>query len=207
MVHEMLCLFRYLSGGREGSAMLHKPDSFPLGAICPVSFLWRPSIDSSGDGVDPAARSLWLWLHPAVYDEVLTLLQQLTDAASAPSDARITVASASEQSTRAPPSSPAADPMAGTVTDSVPMDLSRSANVSATPSVTVRALQPDLLRFEVYGSRANAVLGTVLRPHPTASSDNAQVSVFVRSATLALSLGIQKAECESSFLISLLLHR
>ncbi|XP_062583770.1 ribonucleases P/MRP protein subunit POP1-like [Saccostrea cucullata] len=54
----------YLEGTREGSCVLYKQDQYPLGAICPVTFLWRPRTESH------SLRQLWIWCHPASYNEL-----------------------------------------------------------------------------------------------------------------------------------------
>ena len=56
----------FLKGTREGSVMLFHKNSYPFGAIGRVSFLWKllPQ-DKSED------RTLWIWVHPAFYQEVL----------------------------------------------------------------------------------------------------------------------------------------
>jgi hypothetical protein len=53
--------------------MLHHPAAFPLGAIAPVSFVWRPlSNPSDGD-----ARQLWVWVHPSASAELLQCFHKI----------------------------------------------------------------------------------------------------------------------------------
>lgn len=82
------CNEMYLSGARQGVAMLYTPGSFPLGAIAPTSFLWRQQLENEteneneGEGESGSengntnGRQLWLWLHPAVAQSTVSLLQQ-----------------------------------------------------------------------------------------------------------------------------------
>lgn len=74
---------RFLAGGEEGRSMLYYENQFPSGAICPVTFMWRP-LQADERTVDAATgsskfelrtdwqeskRQLWLWIHPAAFME------------------------------------------------------------------------------------------------------------------------------------------
>lgn len=74
---------RFLAGGDEGQSMLYYENQFPSGAICPVTFMWRP-LEADVRGTDAATgsttfelradwqatkRQLWLWIHPAAFAE------------------------------------------------------------------------------------------------------------------------------------------
>ncbi len=50
-----------------GTMTLYHPNKFPLGAIAPVSFLWK-------HGKVEGKKKLWLWVHPAAYEELLDAL-------------------------------------------------------------------------------------------------------------------------------------
>lgn len=81
---------RFLSGGEEGQSVLYHEGQFPSGAICPVSFMWRPlQADSrrAGDIADDSnkkfelhadwqetKRQLWLWVHPAAFMEAASAI-------------------------------------------------------------------------------------------------------------------------------------
>ena len=52
-----------------GNMMLHHPATFPMGAIAPVSFLWRPLPNPSSD--PDVRRQLWVWVHPSASAELL----------------------------------------------------------------------------------------------------------------------------------------
>ena len=60
-----------LKGNDEGRVMLYKKDSYPRESIGWVNFCWR-----YGDS-DPQSRSLWLWAHPAFYQELLVELRNV----------------------------------------------------------------------------------------------------------------------------------
>jgi ribonuclease P/MRP protein subunit POP1 len=63
----------FLDGTREGSVMLFHQNTFPYGAIGMVSFLWKPSeeIKSNDDTEINETRTVWIWVHPAFYQELL----------------------------------------------------------------------------------------------------------------------------------------
>ena len=78
----------YRGGQREGELLLHHPDRHPYGLIAPVKFQWQPPSfppdslsSSSGQSLLPVSsstpRRLWLWLHAAVYEELLQLLSSV----------------------------------------------------------------------------------------------------------------------------------
>ncbi|CAG0897260.1 unnamed protein product [Darwinula stevensoni] len=52
---------------REGCVVLYQPNTYPLGAIGPVSFLWLPSEEET-------ERRLWLWSHPSYAAQVQDVL-------------------------------------------------------------------------------------------------------------------------------------
>ncbi|TRY83315.1 hypothetical protein DNTS_006040 [Danionella cerebrum] len=71
---------RTLSGGFMGSGVLYKADQYPAGALGPVEILWRPRTSKqTTEGTDgeqatkhaAEERQLWIWLHPALKQDVL----------------------------------------------------------------------------------------------------------------------------------------
>ncbi|XP_063236324.1 ribonucleases P/MRP protein subunit POP1 [Bacillus rossius redtenbacheri] len=61
-----------LKGTREGSVAFYQRDAYPRGFVGPVSFTWRPGETEHG-------RTVWLWAHPAFYQEVLRELTTTLD--------------------------------------------------------------------------------------------------------------------------------
>lgn len=62
----------FLDGSREGSAMLFHQNTFPYGAIGIVSFLWKPPEEVKSNDMEISEnRTLWIWAHPAFYQELL----------------------------------------------------------------------------------------------------------------------------------------
>jgi len=65
--NEMLTSIPY-----PAKVMLYHAGQFPLGAIAPVSCLWR----ALRDGPNPEAKQqLWIWVHPSAYAELLQTLE------------------------------------------------------------------------------------------------------------------------------------
>lgn len=88
---------RFLAGAEEGQSMLYHEGQFPSGAICPVTFMWRPlATDSRSETVDKTnddssgfelhadwqatKRQLWLWIHPAAFMEAASAIASACDA-------------------------------------------------------------------------------------------------------------------------------
>lgn len=57
----------YAKGEREGSLMFFRYQSYPKGPLGNVYFLWDPF---SGEN-ENEKRSLWIWIHPAFYNDVI----------------------------------------------------------------------------------------------------------------------------------------
>ncbi|XP_054982812.1 ribonucleases P/MRP protein subunit POP1 [Sorex araneus] len=73
-----------LSGKRQGSLTLYRADGYPRAALGPVTFIWKPA-SCPGDGAE--TRQLWIWLHPALKQDILEAIQaacQCTEPAGAP---------------------------------------------------------------------------------------------------------------------------
>lgn len=53
--------------------MLYHQNAFPYGAIGRVSFLWKPAEIEPDDNMQQVneTRNLWIWVHPAFYQELL----------------------------------------------------------------------------------------------------------------------------------------
>ena len=67
----------FLTGGREGKAVIYRRGEYPQGAVGPVQFLWKalpPDIAEQEQGTiaDNEPTSLWVWSHPAMHEEVLS---------------------------------------------------------------------------------------------------------------------------------------
>ena len=58
----------FLKGNDEGRVMLYRKRRYPQECIGWVTYCWR-----YGD-TDPQSRSLWVWVHPAFYQQLLSEL-------------------------------------------------------------------------------------------------------------------------------------
>ncbi len=152
---------RYLSGAEEGEVLLYERDKYPTGAIAPVQFFWLPcqsvKNSSSGEGADSAEgncaaeRSLWLWVHAAVFDQVFHGLQEAV---------------------HAPPPTPASSQPFPASAD-IEVGAASAAHRAGVPAplrpVTVVSLARDFARFELRGAKTNEVLSELLRDPTTPS--------------------------------------
>ncbi|XP_075167124.1 POP1 ribonuclease P/MRP subunit isoform X2 [Haematobia irritans] len=59
----------FLTGRREGSADIFQIGQYPYKALGKISFMWRCEDDEGKDLKD--IRTIWLWIHPACYNQVL----------------------------------------------------------------------------------------------------------------------------------------
>ncbi|XP_008574159.1 PREDICTED: ribonucleases P/MRP protein subunit POP1 [Galeopterus variegatus] len=57
-----------LSGKRQGSVMLYRANKYPREMLGPVTFIWKSEM-IPGDTSE--SRQLWIWLHPAVKQDIL----------------------------------------------------------------------------------------------------------------------------------------
>lgn len=71
----------FIRGNREGLVDLFKIDSYPLNAIGNVSFLWKPEPDLE----IAQTRTIWIWIHPSFFNEVLEELVKLFELEIVPS--------------------------------------------------------------------------------------------------------------------------
>ena len=80
--------------GRAGSCVLHRRGEYPMGALCPAEFQWRPQPTTTSSPITAVtdgavSGTLWLWVHPAAKADVLAELSAVTS--SAGSDSSVTV--------------------------------------------------------------------------------------------------------------------
>ncbi|XP_072016978.1 ribonucleases P/MRP protein subunit POP1-like [Amphiura filiformis] len=67
----------YISGSHHGELTLYRKDKYPHSALCPVDFLWRALPSEEQEKQESRVeRQLWIWVHPACCDTVLT---EITD--------------------------------------------------------------------------------------------------------------------------------
>ncbi|KAJ2958269.1 hypothetical protein NQZ79_g6113 [Umbelopsis isabellina] len=61
---------RYVKGHRQGHSVLYHHMCYPQRAIGPITFLWQQKQDTS------SSRKLWMWIHPASFDEAWKCLSE-----------------------------------------------------------------------------------------------------------------------------------
>ena len=154
----------YLTGQREGEAVLYRPNAYPRGAVGPVHFLWQAmppdhaqlveaggagegeekavsmEIDSDGkllSGHSMNTSKLWIFSHPSMYEEVLKEVQVAVESACL----TVEPSSSGLSKPHTPPSSE-----------------------SAAAAVVVRSLKDELVRFRLIGPRSHALLMETLKP-------------------------------------------
>ncbi|CAM9426309.1 unnamed protein product [Lampetra fluviatilis] len=66
----------YLGGQRQGSLVMYRANGFPTQPLGPVSFLWRPLQMLDERETNTEHRQLWIWVHPAMKNEVLSELKE-----------------------------------------------------------------------------------------------------------------------------------
>lgn len=67
----------FLNGYCEGRVMVFKRNNFSSGPIGLVTFIWR-------SGETPAMRTLWIWSHPAFYQELFSELTEVLNYEAVP---------------------------------------------------------------------------------------------------------------------------
>lgn len=57
----------------SGKMMVYHANTFPMGAIAPINYMWRPTGESS------ASRQLWVWIHPSALPELMQVFNSIAD--------------------------------------------------------------------------------------------------------------------------------
>ena len=138
----------FLTGAREGRAMLYRAGGYPLGALGPVQFLWQaspplptdtPSLSVGREravAADSGPTSLWIWSHAAMHQEVLS---EVTGCVRMYNESH--------------------------------REESGEGEGEVAPVVTMRDMNSDLIRFRVIGPRSHALLMEALKPVFNTGSD------------------------------------
>lgn len=62
--------FRYIKGNKIGNTKIYKFKKYPFNTISPITFLWKSVQNNELNN----KRTLWLWVHPSSYQDVLNEL-------------------------------------------------------------------------------------------------------------------------------------
>ncbi|KAI8055247.1 ribonucleases P/MRP protein subunit POP1-domain-containing protein [Syncephalis plumigaleata] len=65
---------RFIAGSRQCTCTIHEFNTYPQRVIAPVMVVWQPVEDTPTDAV---IRRVWLWIHPAAFDQVEQLFIKL----------------------------------------------------------------------------------------------------------------------------------
>ncbi|WAR23624.1 POP1-like protein, partial [Mya arenaria] len=176
-----------LSGTREGQTMLYHHDSYPWKAIGPVSFTWNPSQpitvqNENESSSQPLAiqtangltnhRQLWLWCHPACFDEVwlelvksFSLTEKLmTKQNSASNDMKV-----DQEETAKETENEGINPA---VCDKFKADIGAENKES---NVKMKSLSGSINRFRLTGPESVAILMDILQPAKVMTSEEKKV--------------------------------
>ena len=58
----------FTDGPGERLAVVYRPGMYPGGVVGQVRYMWRPHVGDAGQCL------LWVWVHPAFYDEFVNIL-------------------------------------------------------------------------------------------------------------------------------------
>ncbi|XP_030638970.1 ribonucleases P/MRP protein subunit POP1 [Chanos chanos] len=167
-----------LSGRREGSVMLYRPDQYPSQALGPVLFLWRPCTKGS------AHRQLWIWAHPTVKQDLLPELKAVcqcseavvpsaTAAVPVPAPVPTPVPESTQPSPTGQPTSrkrkrtdgnPDGQPAKKIVGDGTRSPTTPVSWRSPVSGIVISDLSMEIVRYRLIGPLSHTVLSETLEP-------------------------------------------
>ncbi|XP_071117873.1 ribonucleases P/MRP protein subunit POP1-like [Haliotis cracherodii] len=146
---------QYVKGSKWGETVMFSQDQYPYQAIGRVSFLWRPP--QSEDSTD---RQLWLWSHPASFENIW---QELVKCVTL----EFGVSPLNEQT----PLQNGKEKTDGKTEDCTPekpdlRDLQFEAG-----GIKLKSLKDSLCRFRLTGHTSQAIVAEVLQPSDVSVAD------------------------------------
>ncbi|XP_062841503.1 ribonucleases P/MRP protein subunit POP1 [Trichomycterus rosablanca] len=179
-----------ISGQREGSVHLYKPDQYPHQPLGPVRFLWRPCSAGSSH------RQLWIWVHPTLKQDLLPELQAVCQCSEAVSPA---VEAEPSLTATAPVDASSEPPGTGrkrkrqddsSIYPPAKRILGDGTRLSTTPvswkssqtDIVISDLTLELVRYRLTGPLSHSVLCETLQPS-TGSEPDGQMAEHSQSAT------------------------
>lgn len=179
----------FLNGSREGRVTLYNSDQYPYGAIGPVSFLWRQELsapvlennqeeiidavkkqkldeklvetDKSENASQEVVSRLWVWAHPACFQEVF---DAITAACQSVGTTAVIRDKAPDQ--QAAISTACSKRNEGKCAESIPhadSDTSRDQMNCGSGMFTVSSRRFDLLRLRLCGPQSHGLLVATLK--------------------------------------------
>ncbi|XP_075682072.1 ribonucleases P/MRP protein subunit POP1 [Rhinoderma darwinii] len=166
-----------ISGKRQGSLVLYRADKYPGEAIGHVTFIWKPKSVSE---TSCDKRQLWIWMHPALKEDVLKELRLVSICEDRPDNFVSISEAAPPPTTEDPPAS---------VTTAVKKRKLQNKAVTAVPvkkiigdgtraapdpyywtsthtSITIRDLTMEIVRYRLVGPISHCVLSDALHVAP-----------------------------------------
>ncbi|KAF4102645.1 ribonucleases P/MRP protein subunit POP1 [Onychostoma macrolepis] len=166
-----------LSGARQGSVHLYKADQFPQGSLGPADFLWRPRVPDASD------RQLWIWIHPALKQDVLSELQLVCRCVVSVSEESRPAVEPSAERKRKRDEGDAEPPSKRLLGDGTRPAGAPVCWQSPDTAITISDLTMEVVRYRLIGPLAHTVLTDTLQPASEEteasnhSTDEAGVSV------------------------------
>ena len=150
----------FTDGPGERVAVVYRPRMYPGGVVGEVRYMWRPHVG------DANHHLLWVWLHPALYEEFVKILTEVCDLKP--------VESCGEPEVKKIKLDDAVTEEKNIVLSKLEPKLS-PPSVLTCPGLTVTLLENNLNRFRLVGLLSPAVLRHSLEPAKVdGGSDNEQ---------------------------------
>lgn len=151
----------YISGSVQGTTCLYCPNSYPANAIGPVSFHWKPVTSSpqhghslsQPDSTTATHRTLWVWAHPSIYQQLL--------------DELVTAFSLNKVAPCDQPEIPHSNNPIFRKYPRLPIEQHQST------SVTLRVLKHALCRFKLRGPLSHVIASDALKSADVVADDAA----------------------------------
>uniref|UniRef100_A0A8C5MUQ1 POP1 homolog, ribonuclease P/MRP subunit n=1 Tax=Leptobrachium leishanense TaxID=445787 RepID=A0A8C5MUQ1_9ANUR len=167
-----------LSGRRQGSLVMYKADRYPEEALGPVTFIWKPK---NLPEVPSGERQLWIWMHPAMKQDVLKELRQVCLCEETPDNAvckpepalasqqeeqRDVTKSATRKRKRRDQDGEKAVPVKKIVGDGTRDTVDPYKWTSKDGLITITDLTLEIVRYRLVGPLSHCVLADALRAAP-----------------------------------------
>ncbi|XP_055906302.1 ribonucleases P/MRP protein subunit POP1 [Eupeodes corollae] len=151
----------FASGRREGSIELFQAGQYPNGALGKISFLWRPE--------ETDTRTLWLFIHPAAYTEILQEIIKIFELQSTKIE-KVPMKCENGDTTNGSPKKKKKDLQLQFVTKTFAYQRAPKYRNPST-GICLTELKDTMNRFRLTGPLSQAVLGKALQVKPNRDSE------------------------------------
>ncbi|XP_063307284.1 ribonucleases P/MRP protein subunit POP1 [Pelobates fuscus] len=163
-----------LSGRRQGSLTMYKADKYPEEALGPVTFIWKPK---GAQCVPSGQRQLWIWMHPAMKQDVLKELRHVFSCEETPDNAvpaavlqqeeqQVVPKSTSRKRKRRDKEGEKVVPVKKIIGDGTRDSVEPYKWTSKESSIVISDLTMEIVRYRLVGPLSHSVLTEVLRAAP-----------------------------------------